>query len=71
MVHGEYRDLKALESTMYIHSDAPGGGYALALAMLAVAQALQDQRVAIDVMGKHIEELASAVDLLRFPKEVV
>jgi DNA-binding IclR family transcriptional regulator len=68
MIHGEYRDLKALEAMMYIHSDAPGGGYSLALAMLAVAQALQDQRVAIDVMGKHIEELASAI-YLHLPKE--
>src|SRR3954463_5598113 len=61
MIHGEYRDLKELEAMMYIHSDAPGGGYALALAMLAVAQALQDQCAANMLLGNHIEELASEI----------
>jgi DNA-binding IclR family transcriptional regulator len=58
-----YRDLKELERWMYVHSESPGGVYSLALAMLAVAQALQDQVEAIRVVGTHIEELASTMSL--------
>lgn len=64
MIHGEYRDLKELEAMMHIHSESTGGCYSLALAMLAVAQALQDQCMAIRTVGIQIEELAS-----HLPKE--
>jgi hypothetical protein len=67
MIHGEYRDLKELEAMMHIHSESPGGVYALALSMLAVAQALQDQCAATRMVGQQLEELSSEI-YLRFPK---